>query len=125
MKRSAALLAAACLLLGCLGHAYADEESLLKEAEFAIRNGLYDKALEILERPELCYRADIQFQIALMYSEGVGTEKDDLESLSWLIRAIQQNHSQAVEYMALVYLHGLNGFEKNEDHERYWRELRQ
>jgi TPR repeat protein len=53
--------------------------------------------------------ADAQFQLGLMYANGVGGPKDDAAARSWFEKAAAQNNPNALEWMGSFAASGRGG----------------
>ncbi len=53
--------------------------------------------------------ADAQFQLGLMYANGVGGPKDDVAARSWFEKAAAQNNPNALEWMGSFAASGRGG----------------
>ncbi len=49
-----------------------------------------------------------QYNLAVMYSKGVGYPKSDSEALKWYAKAAEQGHAQAQYNMGMLYYFGKN-----------------
>ena len=73
---------------------------------------LYQQRGDTLENPGLAYQwckeaaseglVDAQFELGVMYLEGVGIEQDDDQALEWIFRASLQGHKQAERLMGQI-----------------------
>ena len=46
---------------------------------------------------------DAQFELGLMYLDGIGVEQDEDQALEWLARASRQGHERATQVMEFVF----------------------
>jgi uncharacterized protein len=53
--------------------------------------------------------ADAQFQLGLMYANGVGGPKDDVAARSWFEKAAAQNNPDALDWMGSFAASGRGG----------------
>ncbi|HGH5992087.1 tetratricopeptide repeat protein [Morganella morganii] len=58
--------------------------------------------------------AQIQFQIGLLYEEGIGFPQNDIFARYWFEKAAEQNNADALFYLGSYYIHG-SGVEKNKE----------
>lgn len=64
---------------------------------------------EMLMRAAEGNSADAQFQLGLMYANGVGGPKDDITARSWFEKAAAQNNPNALEWMGSFAASGRGG----------------
>lgn len=60
------------------------------------------------------------FEVAFLYHRGEGVEQDDEQAVSWMRRAAEGGHIQAMDRMAQMHLNGLWGIERNEAEAEAW-----
>lgn len=77
----------------------------------AANGGAADPAQEreMLTRAAEGNSADAQFQLGLMYANGVGGPKDDVAARSWFEKAAAQNNPNALEWMGSFAASGRGG----------------
>ncbi len=77
----------------------------------AVSGGAADPAQEreMLARAAEGNSADAQFQLGLMYANGVGGPKDDVAARSWFEKAAAQNNPNALEWMGSFAASGRGG----------------
>lgn len=87
---------------------------------FFILQANADSAFE--EVQQMAFRGDAkaQFDLAMRYRSGRGVEKDDEQSLRWLMESANQNHLDAVWHMGHIYENGKSGVTKDYAAAAYW-----
>jgi uncharacterized protein len=63
----------------------------------------------LLESAAAANSADAQFQLGLMYANGVGGPKDDSAARSWFEKAAEQNNPDALDWMGSFAASGRGG----------------
>ncbi|MGE4400691.1 MAG: tetratricopeptide repeat protein [Desulfobulbus sp.] len=63
--------------------------------------------------------ADSQFNLALMYEQGIGVSKDEREAIAWYQKAAQQGNSNAQYNLAVLYENG-RGSDVNFEQAHQW-----
>jgi len=63
--------------------------------------------------------ADSQFNLALMYEQGIGVEKNEKEAMGWYLKAAEQGNSNAQYNVAVLYENG-RGCEVNYNEAHKW-----
>lgn len=63
--------------------------------------------------------SDSQFNLALMYEQGIGVTKNEKEALGWYLKAAQQGNSNAQYNLAVLYENG-RGCEVNFEEAHRW-----
>jgi uncharacterized protein len=63
----------------------------------------------LLESAAAANSADAQFQLGLMYANGVGGPKDDFAARSWFEKAAEQNNPDALDWMGSFAASGRGG----------------
>ena len=71
---------------------YADQ---LEDANAAIKNEEFKKAYELLLPLAEENNAEAQFLLGSLYINGQGVEKDDMEGVSWVMKAARQGYDEA------------------------------
>lgn len=64
--------------------------------------------------------ADAQYNIGSAYGDGKILEKDDSKSIEFYLKAAQQGHTKAQNYLAIMYIKGMRGLERNESEGYKW-----
>lgn len=83
-----------------------DDASLYREAVKYRTAKQYDKALKIL-RPLAKKGYDkVQYDLALLYEQGLGVPKDTNASLYWLQKAAKNHNRDALNFLAQKYYNG-------------------
>ena len=84
----------------------------LEKGMFALEMEDYDRALYYLTFEAAQGNPIAQYNLGLMYKNGVGVKKDLNEAIGWFIIASDNGHMLAKYALGLSYYHG-NGFRKN------------
>ena len=67
---------------------------------------------------------EAQFNLGMMYAEGIGTEKNEEEALKWFLSAANKKHIDAEFYVGLMYLK-INSQAQNPQYEeeviKWWK----
>jgi len=66
--------------------------------------------------------AKAQFDLAIMYATGRGTQKNEKLAFNWFHKSARQNYAAAKHYMGLSFLQG-RGVRKQQELARYWFKL--
>jgi len=66
--------------------------------------------------------SDSQFNLGLMYEQGIGVEKDEKEALVWYLKAAQQGNSNAQYNSAVLYENGRGCDVNFKEAHRWYRE---
>jgi TPR repeat protein len=66
--------------------------------------------------------SDSQFNLGLMYEQGIGVEKDEKEALVWYLKAAQQGNSNAQYNVAVLYENGRGCNVNFKEAHRWYRE---
>lgn len=88
----------------------------------AAENEDYKKAAAIWFDLAKAGNPDAQFNLALAYHSGVAGRFNEAEALKWYMKAADAGHQRAQEYLAVGYLEGWFGLEKNARKAKFWEE---
>ena len=102
MRRIAATLAVVGALLFSAGSAWADFD----DGDWAYNMGDYDTALREWRPLAEQGDADAQYNLGLMYADGVGVPENDAEAVKWYSKAAEQGHAQGQTNLAAMYALG-------------------
>ena len=78
----------------------------LDDALAVLRDKDYKKAISLLRRPANCGYPLAQFNVAVMYDEGLGVDRDDKEALFWYTKAAAQGYANAQANLGQMYSTG-------------------
>jgi len=93
------------LIAGCLWAPISDAEDL-PTANDAFERGEYVTALELYETLAGQGNAEAQFQVGLMYEQGLGTDVDRQTAQRYYQQAAEQQSPQALDALGTLYLKG-------------------
>lgn len=91
----------------------------LEEGSAAIQQKDYKKAFSLLLPIAKEGNAFAQYNVGVMYAQGVGVEKNEKEATQWYRKAADQGDSDAQSNLALMYETG-RGFEKDYQKAMEW-----
>lgn len=94
---------------------------LLGEGITAYQQGDYVTAFEKWNKAAFEGIADAQFNMALLYANGLGVEQDERKALGWYLRAAEQGHVEAQYNAGDMLFFGRGVFSSKQD-ARYWWE---
>jgi TPR repeat protein len=72
----------------------------------AFEGGNYPTAMRLLRPLAAEGDAKAQYNVGVMYEEGLGVSIDYTEAVGWLLQAAEQGHSEAKNHLGFLYLYG-------------------
>lgn len=93
-----------------------------KAGEEAYRHGDYAKALHEWQPPAEQGHADAQYHLGLLYANGQGVQKDDVQAWQWYEKAAVQGHAEAQANLGILYDYG-RGVQQDFKVAVYWLRL--
>lgn len=109
----------AVLLLFLSVSVYADEEKDMEAALNAVKEKNFEKAFKHFMTLAESGNAEAQHNIAMLYRQGLGVEKDLTVSARWFRKAADQDIADAQYYLGHMYDNG-EGVEKNAQYAFVW-----
>jgi len=95
------------LLMGCSLTPVVDDRSIQEQADAAMANKEYGKALELMLAAEKeTGDPKAQTSLGIMYERGFGTERDYAAAKAWYTKAANQDYGEAKYYLADMMAHG-------------------
>ncbi len=83
----------------------ADAESF-EDGLKAFEGGNYRTAMSLLRPLAAGGNARAQYNVGVMYEEGLGVPTDYTEALGWLLQAADQGNAEAKNHLGFLYLYG-------------------
>jgi len=93
-----------------------------KAGEEAYRRGDYATALHEWQPPAEQGHADAQYHLGLLYANGQGVPKDDVQAWQWYEKAAVQGHAEAQANLGILYDYG-RGVQQDFKVAVYWLRL--
>ena len=83
------------LLILCVTFVFCADAATLSEAKIAIRTQNFDKAVSILKPLARKGDKEAQYQLAVMYRNGQGTQESPSKSAYWMDKSARQGYERA------------------------------
>jgi hypothetical protein len=112
-------VARALLLAAALAAAWGPVRADFEDGVAAARAGDYPRALREWQPLAEGGHRDAQFNMGLLYENGLGVEKNGATAAQWFRRAAEQEDRQAQAYLAEMYAQGL-GVKRNDVEALHW-----
>ncbi len=87
-------------------------EDIFRQATNLYEEKKYSEALQLYRKAAEIGLASAQYNLGLLYKEGLGTEKDLKEAFKWYSKAAEKRHKDAYHNLGVLYETG-EGVEKN------------
>ncbi len=82
----------------------------------------YTEARRLFLRAAKADDAEAAFMLAMLYKFGLGVEEDKVQAFQWSLKAAELGHSGKMFEVAVSYIHGINGAEKDSEKALFWAE---
>jgi TPR repeat protein len=108
---TSAIVALGACLLGTMGYSIETRAQAAENANFQAGIAAYQSndlplAYKQFLAAAQAGHADSQFNVALMYEQGIGVGKDDKEAVAWYGKAAEQGHAAAQYNLAVLFENG-------------------
>ena len=80
----------------------------------------YEKAFEFCKNSAEQGYSPAQYNLGLMYAQGIGIKQDYAEAVKWYIKAAKQGHAQSQYNLGLMYSFGVVGVKQDLAEARKW-----